>query len=71
MALGRGGTAETVIRDTTGTLVDDPSPEAFADGISRTIDRAFDAQEIRAHAERFSRQRFGDQIAAIIAQLSC
>jgi glycosyltransferase involved in cell wall biosynthesis len=71
VALGRGGTVETVIDGTTGTLVDDLSPEAFADGIARTIDRTFDAREIRANAERFSRARFGDQIAALIAQMTC
>ena len=60
-----------MIDGTTGTLVDDLSPEAFADGIARTIDRTFDAREIRVNAERFSRARFGDQIEALIAQMTC
>jgi glycosyltransferase involved in cell wall biosynthesis len=68
VALGRGGTVETVIGGTTGTLVEDLSVEAFAEAVARTIDGTFDAREIRAHAERFSRARFGDQIAALIAQ---
>jgi glycosyltransferase involved in cell wall biosynthesis len=71
VALGRGGTAETVVSGMTGTLVDDLSIEAFADGIARTLDGAFDARAIRTHAERFSRQRFGDQIATLINQMTC
>jgi glycosyltransferase involved in cell wall biosynthesis len=71
VALARGGTAETVIAETTGTLVDELSAPAFADAIARTVDRRFDTAAIRAHAEGFSRRRFGDQIAALIDQMSC
>jgi glycosyltransferase involved in cell wall biosynthesis len=71
VALARGGTAETVLEGTTGTLVNDGSAEALADGIARTIDRPFDASAIRAHAERFGRRRFGNQMAALIAEMSC
>jgi glycosyltransferase involved in cell wall biosynthesis len=71
VALARGGTAETVISGMTGTLVDDLSTEAFADAVARTIDGTFDARAIRAHAEGFSRQRFGGRIATLIDQMSC
>jgi glycosyltransferase involved in cell wall biosynthesis len=71
VALGRGGTAETVIPGTTGTLVEDLSVDAFADGVARTIDGAFDPVAIRAHAERFSRARFGDQITELVSQIAC
>jgi glycosyltransferase involved in cell wall biosynthesis len=71
VALARGGAAETVVSGMTGTLVDDLSIEAFADGIARTLDGTFDAHAIRTHAERFSRQRFGDQIATLIDQMTC
>jgi glycosyltransferase involved in cell wall biosynthesis len=67
VALGRGGAVETVIDDETGILVDDPSPDAFADGISRAVSRRFDPGPIRHHAERFGRARFGDEMAALIA----
>jgi glycosyltransferase involved in cell wall biosynthesis len=60
-----------VINGMTGTLVADLSTEAFADAVARTIDGTFDARAIRAHAEGFSRQRFGGQIAALIDQMSC
>jgi glycosyltransferase involved in cell wall biosynthesis len=68
IALARGGTLETVVDGQTGTLVDEATPEAFADAIAATMDRSFDAHAIRAHAERFSRARFGDEITALIAE---
>jgi glycosyltransferase involved in cell wall biosynthesis len=66
VALARGGATETVIPGETGTLVAEPAADAFAEGIRATIDRPFDAHAIRAHAERFSRERFGDDMAALI-----
>jgi glycosyltransferase involved in cell wall biosynthesis len=67
VALSRGGTVETIVPDTTGVLVDDLSPDAFAAGIARCLDRRWDRGAIRAQAERFSRARFGDEMAALIA----
>ncbi len=69
VALARGGTAETVVPGITGTLVDELAVDAFAEAIARTVDARFDPGAIRTHAERFSRQRFGDQIAALIDQM--
>ena len=66
VALSCGGAVETVIPGTTGTLVDDQSPSAFADGIRQALATRFDSAAIRAHAERFSRRRFGDEMAALI-----
>ena len=66
VALGRGGALETVVADETGILVDDPSAPAFADGISRAMARRSIPPLIRRHAERFSRERFGDEMAALI-----
>jgi glycosyltransferase involved in cell wall biosynthesis len=67
VALSRGGAVETVVPGVTGTLVDDLSPAAFADGIARTLDGTFDPTAIRAHAQRFSKQRFSDEMAALIS----
>jgi glycosyltransferase involved in cell wall biosynthesis len=67
VALARGGALETVVADQTGVLVDDPSVGAFAEGIRRAVTTRFDAAVIRQHAERFSRDRFGDEIVAAIA----
>ena len=66
VALARGGALETVVADETGLLVGEPTPAAFADAIVRAMDRRFDAGAIRRHAERFGRERFGDEMEALI-----
>jgi glycosyltransferase involved in cell wall biosynthesis len=68
VALGRGGARETVIHNETGLLVDDLSPQAFAGAIADVLTRPFDSIAIRAHAERFSRERFGDEIEALVGE---
>ena len=70
VALGRGGALETVKHGETGLLVDDLSPAAFADAIGDALGRRFDAAAIRAHAAQFSRTRFADQIATLVAEPS-
>jgi glycosyltransferase involved in cell wall biosynthesis len=66
VALGRGGALETVVDGRTGILVSDPSPQAFADAIVRALDTRFDTALLRAHADRFGRSRFGDEMEAAI-----
>jgi glycosyltransferase involved in cell wall biosynthesis len=66
VAFGRGGALESIVPDVTGVLVDEPTAEAFADGIQRALSRRFDRDAIRRHAEGFGRARFGDQIQAIV-----
>jgi glycosyltransferase involved in cell wall biosynthesis len=68
VALGRGGALETVKDGETGVLVDELSAAAFADAIAGAVDRRFDRTVIRAHAEQFSRVRFGDEIAALVSE---
>jgi len=70
VALARGGALETVKPGETGVLVDDSSPEVFGAAIAEAIDRAFDPAAIRAHAEQFSRARFGREMAALIQEPS-
>jgi len=66
VALGRGGALETVVPDSTGILVDELTGEAFADAIARVLDRPLDGAAIRRHAERFGRERFGDEMEALV-----
>jgi glycosyltransferase involved in cell wall biosynthesis len=66
VALGRGGAVETVVDGETGVLVREPVPEAFAEAIAHAVGHSFDAGAIRRHAERFSRERFGDEIEALV-----
>jgi glycosyltransferase involved in cell wall biosynthesis len=67
VALGRGGALETIVPEQTGVLVSEPTAEAFADAVARAVDRRFDAEAIRRHAERFSRERFGDEMQALVS----
>jgi glycosyltransferase involved in cell wall biosynthesis len=66
VALGRGGATETVIPDETGVLVSEATSEAFAAAIDAAMSRRFDVAAIRVHAERFGRERFGDEIEALV-----
>jgi glycosyltransferase involved in cell wall biosynthesis len=69
VALGLGGARETVIDGQTGVLVDEATPGAFADALTRFP--SFDPAAIRANAERFSRGRFmTDFQAALDAALA-
>jgi glycosyltransferase involved in cell wall biosynthesis len=70
VALARGGATETVIDGKTGILVEDLSAPAFADGIARAMSASFDRAAIRRNAERFSRERFVDEIAGAIASVA-
>ena len=66
VALARGGALETVVPGETGILVEELSAKAFADGITQALSHPFEASVIRRHAERFGRERFGDEIQAIV-----
>lgn len=68
IALRRGGALETVVDGVTGTLFDQPEVAALVAALERTARSTFDAAAIRAHAERFSRQRYLDQMRAIVEE---
>jgi len=68
VALGRGGALETVVPNETGLLTDDLSSPAFADAIARVVNRRYDAAVVRSHAERFGRERFGDEMDAVVRE---
>jgi glycosyltransferase involved in cell wall biosynthesis len=74
LALGRGGAAETVVPcgapeaagAPTGVCFPRQTPEDLADAVRRfeAAEPRFDAARIRAHAERFSPERFRAEIRA-------
>ena len=66
IALARGGALETVVPGATGVLVGAGTPEAFGAAFAELDRRMFDTGRIRVHAERFSRERFAREIAAVI-----
>lgn len=65
VALGRGGALETVVDGVTGVLVE-PGEEALADGLRRAAETTWDPEQIRTHADRFSRDRFVQEIQQAI-----
>jgi glycosyltransferase involved in cell wall biosynthesis len=58
VALAKGGACETVVDGVTGSLVPELTEAAFADGIAQVCRGHFDADTIRQHALRFSREQF-------------
>jgi glycosyltransferase involved in cell wall biosynthesis len=71
VALARGGALETVVDGVTGVLVDGTDPAAWAAAVRRIrtgleTGAAFQADAIRRHAERFSRDAF---LAAMAAEI--
>ncbi len=67
IAYGRGGALETIVPGETGEYFDEQTPEALAAVLARFDPRAYDPFALRAHAERFSPQRFKESFAAIVA----
>jgi glycosyltransferase involved in cell wall biosynthesis len=64
----QGGALETVLPRRTGILVEEPGADALAAGLRQAAAGPFDPAAIRHHAERFSRQRFASELAAVIDQ---
>ena len=74
IAVNHGGPLETVVVGRTGLLCE-PTPDAFAAAIARFVNEPDLAPRMGAEGcahveERFSRQRFGDQLDAIVRQLA-
>ena len=67
VAFGRGGAVETVKGGETGVLFAEPTVDSLSDALRRVGEIAFDPNRARAHAERFSRDRFLEEMRAVIA----
>ena len=65
VALKSGGALETVLDGETGILVE-PGEDALADGIRRAAAGSWDADRIRRHADRFSRDRFAAEVLHVV-----
>ncbi len=68
LALRRGGALEIITEGQNGEFFDDPIPEGLADGIRRLNDNYahYNTETIKQHALKFSREKFREQILAII-----
>lgn len=69
VALGRGGTAETVVDGVTGVLFDEQSVEGVIDGIRRLERMRIDPAACRLNAERFSPERFREELSRVIEEM--
>jgi glycosyltransferase involved in cell wall biosynthesis len=70
VALGRGGTGETVVDGRTGVHFHEQTVASLSEAV-RVVERGhggFDPAAIRRHAEGFSRQRFQDEISQYVEQ---
>jgi glycosyltransferase involved in cell wall biosynthesis len=70
IAYGVGGAAETVLDGRTGVLFGEQSATALAAGIERFEGLQLDARAAREHAQRFGRERFREEMAAVIDRAS-
>jgi glycosyltransferase involved in cell wall biosynthesis len=58
VALGRGGATETITPGVTGFLVDQPTPDAFAEAMRAVTRSAFDSARLVSRAGDFAVGRF-------------
>ncbi len=62
IAFGKGGALETVKKDRTGVFFYEQTTEALTEAVKRFETMTFDPEEIRAHAETFSEERFKKEL---------
>jgi glycosyltransferase involved in cell wall biosynthesis len=68
IARADGGARETVVDGVTGLLVESDDPVEWAAALANFNPQHFDPVAIRRNAERFTRARFDEQIAAVLAR---
>jgi glycosyltransferase involved in cell wall biosynthesis len=68
IAYGKGGITETLINGKTGTFFHHQTPEDIAESVLQFEAKNFSMEEIRAHAERFSQERFAEEIQRVIQE---
>lgn len=67
VAFGVGGACETVVDGKTGVLFAEQTVDSLAAAIQRALQLRFDPDEMHAHAQRFGRRRFQDEMRATLA----
>ena len=70
IALARGGALETVKPGETGLLYEDDSVEGLLDAVRRFEMETFEPEACRKNALRFSRDRFEEEMAALVRRIS-
>ena len=61
-----GGFLDTVVEGATGVFFDAPRAEAVRAALAELARREWDAGAIRAHAERYSEERFVERLRAVV-----
>ena len=70
VAYAAGGSLEIVEDDVTGWLVEEQTAPAFRSAIERVEGTQLNSEEIRTRAERFSPQRFREELRAVVRELA-
>ncbi|MBN1258545.1 glycosyltransferase [Candidatus Peregrinibacteria bacterium] len=72
LAYGVGGVTESVVAGTSGEFFSEPNPESLIQGLTRLManEKNYDAQKIRAIAEKFDESVFKDKMLNLISSLS-
>ena len=72
LALRMGGAIEYILEGINGEFFDDPTPEVLADGVRRLNEnyKNYSPLVIKKTAERFSRQRFENEIRSFIEKVT-
>jgi glycosyltransferase involved in cell wall biosynthesis len=68
IAFRAGGALETIEEGVTGEFFDEPSAQTLAAVLRRFDPRAYDAARLRAHAEKFSPEKFIERLRAIVEE---
>lgn len=67
IAFRKGGATETVVDGRTGVFFHPQTAEGLSEAIERFEGLSFDPDDVRAHALRFSDERFVDELRAVVA----
>jgi len=67
VALGRGGSLDTVSDGETGVLFPEPSVASLREGIERAIGLEWDEAFLRQWAGQFSEERFAEELRVFVA----
>ncbi|HET9393154.1 MAG TPA: glycosyltransferase [Candidatus Rubrimentiphilum sp.] len=66
IAFRAGGALETIVEGQTGEFFDEPSAQALAEAMQNFDPARYDPRTLRAHAEKFSPERFVERLRAIV-----
>ena len=66
IAYGEGGALETVVEGVTGVFFSPQTPEALNRAIEKSENTEWDREKIRGHAEKFSKEKFQENILKYI-----